>query len=148
MAIIKLNPMYQSIGGRLGNIVLYNRYDREYARVFVKPVNPNTMEQKKIRRTFGDAVRSWQELSGEVKHKYNMKARRLPMSGYNLYISHYIKENILHADLKKDNTSLFIASSRLSHSTQKAHPSVATPFFIKDCFYSPPVQVIYGSDIR
>jgi len=127
MASIELDPMFNAVSGRLGNIVLYNRYDQQYARIYSMPVNPGTDGQRLIRRTFGDAVRSWQELTQPEKDKYNKKARRLPMSGYNLYISGYMKENIMNAGFYK-------APIKLSHSTQRACASVATPFYLNNSY--------------
>jgi len=99
MARIKHPSYIASSGGRMGDIVFYSFYDRQYARLYCKPVDPKTVEQKIIRKTFGDAVRSWQALSPEEQYKYNKKARRLPMTGYNLYISNYMK-SILHSGIK------------------------------------------------
>ncbi len=59
------------------------------------PRNPDTAAQRDIRRTFADTVKSWQALTGEEKYKFMRKARSLQMSGYNLYISEFMKERIL-----------------------------------------------------
>ena len=99
-------------GGRMGDLVFYNFNQKQYARLYTKPINPDTALQRIVRRTFADAVRSWQALSPEEQYKYNKKARRLPMTGYNLYISTYMK-NTLHSGNKKES-SLFTSSESLS----------------------------------
>jgi hypothetical protein len=134
MASVDLDLMFNGFSGRLGNIVLYTRYDNQYARIYSIPVNPDTNEQKMIRKTFGDAVRSWQELPQPEKDKYNKKARRLPMSGYNLYISCYMKENIMNAGFYK-------APLKHSHSTQRAYSSVSAAFCLNNSFDMAPVKV-------
>jgi hypothetical protein len=91
MATAKTDIFINSISGRLGNIVFYTNRGRQCVRAYVIPRNPDTEAQRYIRRSFGDAVRSWQALSPEERHSYNRKARYLNMSGYNLYISNYLK---------------------------------------------------------
>jgi hypothetical protein len=141
MARIIPGPHLQSIKGRIGNIVFYSYYDRGYARIYVKPENPGTIGQITIRRTFGDAVRSWQKLDPEEKNKYNKKARRLPMSGYNLYISDYMKKRIT------GNINLPMAFSKPLHSMQRAGTSVPASFQSTDSLYAGYEQVIYGAGI-
>jgi hypothetical protein len=58
------------------------------------PRNPDTLLQRNVRRSFADAVKSWQFLTDEEKYKFTRKARRTHMSGYNLFISEFIKESI------------------------------------------------------
>jgi len=145
MAKVKLASFLTEISGRLGNVVFYNSYGREYLRVYVKPENPDTDKQKTVRKTFGDAVRSWQSLPDEQKQKYNKKARRLSLSGYNLYISIYMKDNLSHGDLKKDSNALSIAFSRHSDSIQIAGSSVASPFCLYDRSLSAYMQAYHCS---
>ena len=95
MAKVELNPLIKSLHGRAGNIVFYNRYGKTYARLFVVPCNPDTEAQRKIRHAFGDAVKTWQSMSCEQKCRYNRKARYLNMSGYNLFISCYMKSRTI-----------------------------------------------------
>jgi hypothetical protein len=87
-------PMVKSIHGRLGNFVFYFRPGQQCIRTHVVPYNPDTEAQRIVRRAFGDAVRSWQSMSDDEKNTYNRKARFLDMSGYNLYISEYMKTYI------------------------------------------------------
>ncbi len=91
MAIATLSPAFTACHGRIGNLVLVNRYGRQYIRAYVKPRNPNTSAQRAGRSAFADAVRSWQALTEEEKHVWNRKAQRLRMSGYNAFISRHIK---------------------------------------------------------
>lgn len=140
MAKVTLASYFTEMSGRLGNYVFYNSYDMEYVRSYVIPQNPDTDAQKAVRKTFGDAVRSWQSLTFEEHLKYNKKARRLQLSGYNLYISIYIKERFSHSDLKKENKALSIAFRRHSDSTQIAGSSVPSPFFFKEGTLSPYIK--------
>lgn len=111
MAIATLNPILTGINGRIGSIVFYKRRDRQCIRTYVKPHNPDTTAQKIIRRTFAEAVKSWQSISRDEKYKYNRKARCTQMSGYNLYISGYMKNQI--SDLHNPELQLYPYSNPL-----------------------------------
>lgn len=140
MAKVKLSSFLQSVSGRLGKVVFYNRYGREYARVYVKPSNQDTESQRFIRKTFGCAVKAWQELPLPEKEQYNRKAKRLAMSGYNLFISKYMKDNIAPGDTP---ARIFRASSRYPHSTMKAYSSVASPYFLPDSSVNAEIHAFY-----
>ena len=94
MATATLNPLLRSISGRIGNVVFYRRHNKQCIRLYVVPRNPDTLLQRNVRRSFADAVKSWQSLTDEEKYKFTRKARRTHMSGYNLFISEFIKESI------------------------------------------------------
>jgi len=126
MAIIQLNPMLVAMRGAIGGIVLYNRYDRQCARRHVRPANPDTEAQRAVRRTFGDAVRSWQGLSGGEKDLWIRRSRKLSMSGYNLFISRFMRKNISRDESFAGSRN---ACSVTSSSVKKNDPSVSTPFF-------------------
>ena len=92
MATAVLNPLFISISGRIGSIVFYRRKKTQCIRTYVVPRNPDTISQRNARRSFADAVKSWQALTALEKYKYTRRARGTHMSGYNLYISEYMKE--------------------------------------------------------
>jgi hypothetical protein len=96
-AILVLNPVIFKISGYLYGFVFYMRNGKQCVRDYVIPNNPDTDAQRKVRHTFTDAVKSWQLLSLDEKHRHNRKARNLQMSGYNMYISIYMKKRILQA---------------------------------------------------
>ncbi len=57
------------------------------------PYNPRTSVQQSWRGVFADAVSTWQNLTISDKDYYNKAARRRGrLSGYNLFISYYLKE--------------------------------------------------------
>lgn len=91
MAKTTLNPMFTSYTGRMGRIVHYNLFGRQYCRMHVIPKNPRTECQQAVRRTFSEAVHSWRNLSSEEKNEYSRRARYRPFSGYNLYVGRYMK---------------------------------------------------------
>jgi hypothetical protein len=94
MATATPSILINSISGKIGNVVFYTRLGTQCVRAHVVPRNPDTQAQRAVRRSFGDAVRSWQSLTPEDKHNYNRKARYLNMSGYNLYISNYMRRTL------------------------------------------------------
>lgn len=91
MSKVTLNPMFQNHSGRMGKIVHYSLFGKQYCRIHVIPKNPRTECQQAVRGTFADAVNSWRRLLPEEKAEYNKKARKKRMRGYNLYISKYMK---------------------------------------------------------
>lgn len=113
MAKVRLNPAFDSLHGRLGKIVHYNRYGDQCARSHVIPRNPDTPAQRENRKTFAGAVKAWQVLSPEEKYRYNRKAMKLKMSGYNLFISMHMRENI-----RGRNSS----QGTMLRSSEKLHP--------------------------
>ncbi len=94
MATATPNILIKSIHGRIGNIVFYYSRGKQCVRTHVIPRNPDTEAQRAVRRSFGDAVRTWQSMSTDERSAFTKKARFLNMSGYNLYISKYIKTKI------------------------------------------------------
>jgi hypothetical protein len=145
MANVKLASYLTEVSGRLGNYVYYSSYGREYVRVYVIPENPDTDAQKIVRKTFGDAVRSWQSLPDEEHQKFNKKARRLNLSGYNLYISTFIKDRLSHWELKKSSDAIPIAVRRHSDITQTGDISVSSPFCLYNNTFTPYIQSFPGS---
>jgi len=83
-----------SIHGRLGSLVFYYRNGTQCVRKHLIPRNPDTEAQRTVRRTLGDAVRSWQALTADCRYAFIRRARSMSMSGYNLYISEYMKTKI------------------------------------------------------
>lgn len=94
MAKTTLNPMFTSYTGRMGRIVHYNLFGRQYCRMHVIPKNPRTECQQAVRRTFSEAVHSWRNLSSEEKNEYSRRAKKKRTRGYNLYISEYMKSAV------------------------------------------------------
>ncbi len=104
MATATPNILINSISGKMGNVVFYVRRSTQCVRMYVIPRNPDTEAQRLVRRAFGDAVRSWQSMCPEERYAYIRKARYLNMSGYNLYISEYLKRVMQAVDrTSKDN---------------------------------------------
>lgn len=66
----------------------------QYKRNYVVPYNPQTPGQQANRFKFADAVSAWQILSILDKRLWNKYADdlQLQMSGYNLFLSRYMKE--------------------------------------------------------
>lgn len=121
MASITLSPVLRSLSGRMDGLVFYQRYGRQYARRYTVPANPDTEGQRLVRRAFGDAVRSWQSLSSEDKNKWRGKAARLGMSGYNVFLSRFMRANLPSG---VQSSAYISRNSRPSPSSLPAFPSV------------------------
>jgi hypothetical protein len=102
MATANLNPILTSLSGTIGRMVFYKRYSKTISRSWIMPPNPNSPAQSKNRSLFREAMKSWQSLSGDEKAAYNRRARKLSMSGHNLFISRYMKEAVGTGHIQND----------------------------------------------
>jgi hypothetical protein len=81
----------KSIHGRMGDIVFVYRNGKQHARPYVRPRNPKTRAQRARRSVFAKAISAWQALSAQEKSLWNTRARRKNRTGYNLFISNYLR---------------------------------------------------------
>ena len=63
----------------------------QYRRRYVKPSNPNTPAQQKIRNSFTNGVDKWHTFNAIQAQAYSPMASGLKMSGYNLFLSRWQK---------------------------------------------------------
>ena len=141
MATAILNPMFESISGRIGNVVFYRRGNRQCVRTYVVPNNPDTVLQGEVRRNFASAVRSWQKMTPDERYAYTRKARRMNMSGYNLFISFFITGGLIRESKYNavfNSGSFFRRNKHHSHGRYYCHGrycrfhSVSMPFLLPD----------------
>ena len=155
MAILTLNPVFTSLSGHCGDIVFYMRRGTQCARSYIIPPNPNTPEQKNNRSRFAEAVRSWQQLTGEEKTRFTGIIRKRfydqykRMSAYNIYISEYMKTGkpfkIKRKTVELKNSKLsssyqlrFRSVSHSLHSITGLFPAYICPESIEEYPYPPP----------
>lgn len=65
----------------------------QYRRRKVKPTNPNTPAQQRVRGSFANGVDKWHTFNPLQTQAYKPMASGLKMSGYNLFISRWQKMN-------------------------------------------------------
>jgi hypothetical protein len=58
---------------------------------FYSPFNPRTIKQQAWRAVFFSAVQAYRELSPEALKYWNVYAKTFKMTGYNKFISEYLK---------------------------------------------------------
>jgi hypothetical protein len=92
MAEMKSGGLILEARGCLKGRVYYVRKGTLCARARVIPGNPRTKRQQAGRGRFAESVRRWQGLDREGRDHWNERARGLNMSGYNLFISHQMKQ--------------------------------------------------------
>lgn len=63
----------------------------QYRRRYVKPSNPNTPAQQKVRNSFTNGVDKWHAFNAIQAQAYTPMASGLKMSGYNLFLSRWQK---------------------------------------------------------
>lgn len=83
-------PEYNKPLGKLGNYVYYWNNGTYCKRLYVKPVQPGTLNQRKWWRRFEKCVRQYQGLNPVQKAEYERKAKPWKMSGFNYYIHEQI----------------------------------------------------------
>jgi len=146
MAKVKLNPMFASLDGKIGRIVHFSRYGRQYCRIHVVPANPRTDCQQAVRNIFAEAVRSWRELSPEAQGEYNRRARYMPLSGYNLYISRYMKANMAEAGKTAAFEGSHKGTSVYPSTIQEAYHTLTSPYPLRFCSCAGAEQLRYSRD--
>jgi hypothetical protein len=67
----------------------------QYRRRYVKPSNPNTPAQQKVRNSFTNGVDKWHAFNAIQAQAYTPMASGLKMSGYNLFLSRWQKMTTL-----------------------------------------------------
>ena len=93
---IRPHGMYDFMGlkvrGKLGNIATFEEqwWGRQVSPPFY-PYNPRTYRQQTWRNQLKQAVSNWHGFNQTVKNQYNQKANNLTMTGFNYYLSEYLK---------------------------------------------------------
>ena len=73
-------------------VVPYKRHGKIFLRKYRKPKDPRTKKQIRYRRKFKKALNEWKNLTKEEKEKYKQSAKDLSITGFNLFISKYLKK--------------------------------------------------------
>ncbi|QGP91946.1 hypothetical protein MGLY_12950 [Neomoorella glycerini] len=104
MARVTAPLMSMDASGAVGKSLVFGKWKGiNYARRYLVPVNPNTMNQKKVRGYFSRAVAAWHGENSEVKTAWNTAAGSRAMTGFNYYVAQYIK--YLHSHNGEDPTA-------------------------------------------
>ncbi len=91
MAQVELKPALTACHGRMDGLVFVNRLGKQHVRMYTKPSNPNTPAQRERRGTFRDAVHAWQALPDTEKERWKAKAASRKRTGYNLFVSRFLR---------------------------------------------------------
>ncbi len=88
-----INPLFSnSARGRVGGLVYQTGKYGQICRTHIPQHGRPSTAQLQQNYFFGVASDAWRELTQEQKEVYNLRAKGLVMTGYNLYI----QENIQH----------------------------------------------------
>lgn len=92
MANVKLPLLSASAQGSIGKYLTFSeRKTRHKARYQRRQKDVKTDNQLTRRLMVQQGVKNWQGFSDAEKDVYNNRAKGLHMSGYNLYLSEYLK---------------------------------------------------------
>ncbi len=61
---------------------------------FYRPTNNRTEGQQAWRGVFASGMAAWSALDDETKEQYKIKAKKLKMIGYNLYMREYLNARL------------------------------------------------------
>lgn len=88
-----INPFHsESANGQFAkSMVCYKNKGKTYFRRYFKPAEKKTPAKLKEQNYFKSAVYSWQKLSNFKKQSWNLYCKNFPLSGYNFYISNFLK---------------------------------------------------------
>ena len=125
MATVKLNPVFEGISRRMGDMVFYRRYGKTYVRRRALVNNPNTPAQQRARSAFRDAVKAWQGLDQAEQERWRGLGRSKNRTGYNMFISGYMRRNDREAE-----TLFFQFSCPQSAPSQETISTLFFPFFL------------------
>lgn len=84
--------VYQSTSAGKGNLFLNESNDLQLRKFTPRDDNPSATQQRH-RARFLAAAAAWQALSPETQASYETRARRLPLTGYNLFQREYARAN-------------------------------------------------------
>ncbi len=139
MARVRLCSYLEGISGKLDDAIYYTRRGTSCMRKIVVQRNPDTILQRHNRTCFREAVHAWQVLPVEEKMKWNRKARNKQASGYNLYISAFMKQNGTSsvADGPCSKVRSAHESTSVSVPISLRLPSVPKPYSLRDTTLTP-----------
>lgn len=144
MATAILNPVFVSISGRIGGFVFYRRKKTQCIRTYFMPRNPDTLSQRNVRNSFANAVKSWQALTAEERFKYLRKARGRNLSGYNLFISEYMKETVTAGP--KPGVIPFIQGLVIQHALYNRIHSVSASIINQSLTFPPEKELLHNRE--
>jgi len=79
--------------GAIGKTMIASSWKgKEYVKAYAVPHNPRTERQQGHRAVFAEAVKAWKKLSLKERKSLNREARE--MTGFNLYVSRFIKKRL------------------------------------------------------
>jgi len=89
---VRINNVFGNVySGAIGKSLIASSWKgEEYIRAYTKPRNPRTQAQRAHRSLFAEAVEAWRGLTPEKKKVLDREA--VGMSGFNLFISRFIRE--------------------------------------------------------
>ena len=91
MARITLADDWKDFRGRIGDAVIYSWRGIICMRGYVVPRNPDTPAQRERRQRFAAAVQCWQSLPALTRARWNAQKTGLRPTGYNLFMSEYMR---------------------------------------------------------
>lgn len=100
MAVVRYNPLVESMHGRIGNLVLQDIRGTHSARAAVAPRNPETTSQQRNRAQLGNASIAWEHLPALARVLWNTEGMRQGRPGRGLFIQAWCEGGLDEANLE------------------------------------------------
>lgn len=93
--MVKVKSVFgEELSGQIGKAGVYAKWKGiQYRRKYTKPANPKTPAQMKNRGVWANGVDKWHTFNPLQAQAYTPLASGQPMSGYNLFMSRWMKMN-------------------------------------------------------
>ncbi len=92
MGLVRYNPAFVCISGKLGDLVFYTRNGTHCVRSHVVPRDPKTDRQVERRKRFAALVARWRAMEKAEKQAWNERARGSARTGFNEFLSVEMKK--------------------------------------------------------
>ena len=92
MADIDLNPIFEGISKKLGNLVFVNRYGDIYVKRNGKRKEPISPAQLAVQKAFGELAHNWFGMNGIMHAAWESRSKKKKVRGYNLFMKANFKK--------------------------------------------------------
>lgn len=86
MADVKLNPVFEAFGKKIGDLVFYTYNGKTHVRRKGNPGNPKTPGQMSVRNSLSELATDWASMNGMMHEGWKQWAEKRKMKGNNAFI--------------------------------------------------------------
>lgn len=87
MGKVRTNIAFKGFSNIIDGLVYYERYGRTCVKAYVKPTDPRTPAQMKVRGALRGLAALWRQMDGIVKESWKSRGRKSRISGYFAFVA-------------------------------------------------------------